>query len=268
MAGKGLKRSTPHRVAHRLGAASHPQIQALLATTLPASFQLTPAARSDQGESETCHAHSAISCSDMVNGAPTPGSPLCLASCTYSDIRNAATPPGQALPPLQDTGAELQDDADALRRWGKAPLGAQIAGRSGVSDVPDDSGAFPEPNVDQVEAAGHTLITGEYSIQVDADAPRTVAASIVAGFPVWLGTLVGSAFQSLQAGDIAQPCPDSDTTAGGHAMYISGYRTNAAGEYEFRVENSWGTGWCDGGACWASTAWLLACWDLWPWVKP
>ena len=268
MPGKGLKRSTPHKIRHRLGAENHQAIAAALTGTIPPAAQLKPASRMDQGESETCFAHSAVACVSVADNSLAEGSPLCLASCTYADVRAVANPTGN-LPPLADTGAELQDAADALRRWGLGPLGSQVSGRSGVSDVPDDSSApFPEPNVDELEAAGHTLITGEYSIPVNSDAPRTVAASIVAGFPVWLGTLVGSAFQALQAGDVAQPCPDSDTTAGGHALYISGFRTNAAGEYEFRVENSWGTGWCDNGAGWASQAWLLASWDLWPWVKP
>lgn len=264
MPGRGLKRSTPHRVAHRLGATLHPAIFAALAAPLPASGQVRDATRKDQGETETCHAHSAISCVEVVTGKI--GSPQLLASCVAADVRAAKTPPGDPLPPLTDDGAELQDDADALRRWGLGQMGPQIAGRSGLSDVPDDVPGVPfaEPNVAALETAGHTLITGEYSIPVDANAPKTVAACIVAGIPVWLGTLVGASFQSLLSDEVAQPTPDTDPTAGGHAMYISGYRTATDGTYEFRVENSWGTGWADGGACWASTAWLLACWDLWP----
>lgn len=262
---RGLKPSTPSKTRHRLDGALHPAIALALTGALPASDTIAKSTtRKDQGESETCFAHSAISCAECTTGFP-PGSPLCLASCTYADVRATANPTG-GLPPLQDTGAELQDAADALRRWGMGPLAAQISGRSGVSDVPDDQAgaAFPEPVVTQLEVAGHDLITGEYSIPVDANAPRTVAAAIVAGMPVWLGTLVGQAFQALTASEIAQPTPTTDSSAGGHAMYLSGYRTADDGSYEFRVENSWGSGWCDNGACWASTAWLLATWELWP----
>ena len=273
--GKGLKRSTASKIAHRLGAGEHPDIAASLATALPPSAQLVPCARLDQNGSETCPFHSATAAcwtAHNATGKPMPfiGSQVCLASCTYADGRSAGTPAGQPLPPLVDGGSELQDVATALKAWGLAPMGTPIVGRTGLSDVPDDVPGvpFPEPVLTQVEAAGSTIITGEYSIPVDANAPRLVAASIVAGIPVWLGTSVGAAFQALTADQIAQPTPESDDTQGGHAMYISGYRTAADGSYEFRVENSWGTAWCDNGACWASTAWLLACWDLWPFPVP
>jgi hypothetical protein len=225
----------------------------------------------DQGESSTCHSHSAVAgvwAAFMAAGKPAPflGSPLTLASCTYADVRAAQTPHGQTLPPLQDTGAELQDVADALRRWGLAPMGTPIAGRGGISDVPDDVDGqpFPEPDRWSVEVAGSHLISGEYAIPLDSSAPTTCALALDKGIPVWLGTFVDTAFEQLGASDIAAPADTSDPNGGGHALYLSGYRTAADGSYEFRVENSWGTGWADGGAVWASQAWLLACWDLWP----
>ena len=264
---RGLKRSTPAKVAHRLGAA-----KALgLAGTPKGAGQLAPCARADQGETETCFAHSAVAadwCALMAAGQLPAfvGSPATVASCTYGMVRAAAVPEGATLPELTDTGAELQDVANALATYGLAPLGTQVPERQGFSDVPDDveGEPFPEADVSQVQRAGSDIVSGEYSIPVDANAPTTVALCIDAGIPVWLGTLVGAAFQALGPTDIAQPTPTTDTTAGGHAMYISAYRTAADGSYEFRVENSWGTGWCDGGACWVSTAWLLACWELWP----
>jgi hypothetical protein len=261
---KGLKRSTPHKVAHRLAAASHPLIKAALGAALAASCQIRVSSHPDQGESECCAEHSAVGCCAIHK--PGIGSPLCLASCTYGDVRAELTPPGDTLPPLSDTGAELQTVSDALRKWGLAPMGPQIAGRNGWSDVPDDVPGvpFPEPDVSQLEVAGHTLVSGEYAIAVDSNAPQTVAACISAGIPVWLGCFVDSAFEALTAGQVAQPPNASDPNGGGHAMYISGYRTAADGSLEFRVENSWGSNWCDGGGCWASTAWLLACWELWP----
>lgn len=280
----GLKRSTPHRVAHRLGAQLHPGIAATLGQPLRGSAMLTAAAQGDQGESETCAEHSAVACCKCSGAVDFIGSPLTLASCTYSDIRNAVTPPNVDLPELVDTGAELQDVADALRRWGLARLGAQIPGRNGWSDVPDDEPgvAFPEANRAQLEQAGHTLVSGEYAITVDRTAPLLVAASLEAAMPVWLGTLVGPAFQGLSANDVAQPEPQGPGT-GGHALYIIGYKTSDGstapnpGESQadwlnrvmlVRVKNSWGSEWCDNGECWAGVPWLLACWDLWPWTVP
>ena len=263
--GKGLKPSTPHRIAHRLGAAH----VLGLAGTPKGSAQLQACPRLDQGGSGTCHSHSAVGAiwTALMAAGKRPawvGSPLTLASCTYADVRALQYPAGP-LPPLVDTGAELQDDADALSRWGLAPMGNQIAGRGGISDVPDDVDGQPfhEPVRAQVELAGKELVSGEYSIAVDQSAPNTVALALDAGIPVWLGVFVDTAFERLGPTDIAQPGDQSDPNGGGHALYISGYRTES-GILQFRVENSWGSSWADNGAVWASEAWLLSCWNLWP----
>jgi hypothetical protein len=273
---RGAKRSPPEKVAHRVGAHLHADIAAALAAGPKGSADL-PTVEStgdqpNQGESETCHSHSlafVIWCAFAAAGKPLgfKPSPLLLASLTYAAEQRPNAPAGLPLPTLQDTGSDLQDDASAAARWGIAPIKAPTSdGR--FSDVPNDfelpDGAFPEPDVMQLQIAGADLIAGEYQIPVDANAPNLVAASLDARIPVWLGTLVGAAFQALGANDIAQPTPPSDTSAGGHAMYLSGYRTNAAGKLEFKVRNSWGGGWAMGGAVWASEEWLKACWSLWP----
>jgi hypothetical protein len=264
--GRGLHRPDPAKHAHRLHAAQHLG----LTGTPKGAAQCVVCPRLDQGQTSTCHAHSGVAalwCRYATKGAPLPWipSPGLLASCTYADVR-AAKYPTNYLPPLSDDGADLSDDAEALKRWGIDAMGPQIPGRSGASDVPDDVPGVPfaEPNRYAVERASSHIITGEYQIPVDANAPVTVALALDAGIPVWLGCFVDSAFENLGAKDIAQPPNESDPYGGGHAMYISGYRTNAKGEFEFRVENSWGTGWADGGAVWASSAWLKACWMLWP----
>jgi hypothetical protein len=264
--GKGLHRSHAARSAHRLGA----QLLGLSGTPR-GSAQLTPCPRMDQGATSTCHAHSAAGAIwSALSAAGRPigwvPSPLLIASCTYADVRAAVIPAGQPLPTLQDTGAELQDDATAMARWGIAPMGALIAGRDGISDVPDDppDGIFPEPSRAQVEIAGADLVSGEYSIDVDTAAPVTCALALDKGIPVWVGTFVDTAFERLGPNDVAQPPNTDDANGGGHALYLSGYRTASDGTLEFRVENSWGTGWADGGAVWASQAWLLACWTLFP----
>ena len=117
----------------------------------------------DQDGSETCFTHSlSVGFWTAFHGAGKPllfvPSQVELASCTYSDVRNAATPPGQTLPLLQDTGAELQDAATAAARWGICPMGPQQGGR--FSDVPDhvDGVPFPEPNRAQVEVAGRPAV--------------------------------------------------------------------------------------------------------------
>ena len=268
MRGKGLKRSHQARSAHRLGATQHPAIAAALKAGIRGTGQLTPCPRIDQGQTSCCHACSAAAVCWVARnaaGKPLPFVPsqVEIASATYADVRAASTPVGLPLPPLTDDGAELQDDATAMQRWGVCPMAAE-QGR--YCDIPNDvpGTPFPEPVVAEIQAAASYIVAGEYQIDIDDQAPNTVAACIDASSPVWLGTFVDTAFEELRADEIAGVPDTTDPNGGGHALYISGYRTNAAGELEFRVENSWGSGWCDNGACWASTAWLTACWNLWP----
>jgi hypothetical protein len=270
--GTGLKRSTPSKVAHRLRAEDHPEIAAALAAGPKGSGDLRaclPATVFDQGQSGTCFAHSFAACAygaQAQAGKPLAfvPSPLFVASCTYSDVRKAATPDNAPLPVLTDTGAELQDAANAGARWGVAPLGKLEGGR--YSDVPGDppNNVFPEPDYQQALLAGSDIVTGEYSITSNAEAPKVAAASLDAGYLLWVGFFCDSAFQALKPGDVAQAPDQNDPQGGGHAVLLCGYRTAADGSFEFLLRNSWGAGWCDGGYCWVSTAWLVAAWDCWP----
>jgi hypothetical protein len=268
--GKGLKPSTPHKVAHRMGAEAHPAIAAALAAGPKGAADLTPLLpeRLDQGQTETCFAGSlavGIFVALASAGKPLPfvPSPLLFAATTYADVRAAMTLPSQPLPVLQDTGAEFADAAMAAAKWGAAPMGPDVQGRH--YDVPDDNGySFPEPDVSQLQVAGRELIGGEYAITVDASAIDVCCAALDAGIPVWTGGLVGAAYQALTANDIAQPTPTSDPTAGGHAQLLVAYRTNAAGKREFLVAGTWGAEWALNGTVWASEEWVLSQWDLWP----
>lgn len=268
--GKGLRRTDPAKTAHRLGAELHPAIAAALAAGLKGSGDLSPSSPGvmDQDGSSTCWAHSG-SVADYIAFA-TAGrpksyvpSPLYFAQCVYSWYRAQNTPAGQPLPALQDGGADLQDAASVFSKSGDIPMQAEQDGR--FSDVPDtETTPIPELTPDESQRGSEDLFSGEYSIAVDTNAPTTVAASIDAGIPVWLGTFVDTAFENLTASQVAQPANQNDPNGGGHALVIVGYRTAADGSLEFKVQNSWGTGWCDGGFCWASSAWVLATWELWP----
>lgn len=267
--GKGLQAPDPRKLARRTHAAR------LLAGATPngaADLGAFLGPRYDQGQSGTCHAHSgvaAVTCARNAKqkGLPWVPSPLLLASLTYADVRAAAYPQG-GLPALQDTGADLSDDAAALARWGIGPIQELVVGR--FSDVPDDEtgAAFPEPpdpkTSNELVIAGENLIAGEYQIPVDQDAPNLAALSLDAAVPVWVGFYCDSAFEDAQSGTIVQPPDTEDTNGGGHAVYLSAYRTGAGGELEFRVENSWGPNWAADGTVWASSAWLRATWMLWP----
>lgn len=267
---KGLKRSTPSRVQHRLGAHLDPRIAAALATEPSGAADLTRfwTQPFDQSRSSTCHAHSAITCAYVAMAAAGKTfswmpSPLELASCVYADMRAAATPVGQPLPLLYDTGAELQDDADAVTKWGLAPIGP-LQGR--FSDVPDDppDNSFPEPQLTALQGA--VRFSGEYAIPVDGNAPRIVAACLDAGIPVQSGGPVGELFEGNTDPTVAIGA--DPTASDGHAMAILAYRTKApaalsAFAWEFFEESSWGPFGVKGGR-WVTGEWMLSQWSLWP----
>jgi hypothetical protein len=80
--------------------------------------------------------------------------------------------------------------------------------------------------------------------QVNVQDTKEIKAQLNAGYPVLIGARVDDAFMRLPAGttwnSIGQPI-------GGHAMIVVGYDDD---KHAFRLMNSWGQQWCDGGFCW------------------
>jgi hypothetical protein len=231
----------------------------------------------NQGLSETCWAHSATALKfvvDMIrSGKADMVSPLFFAKIMYALYRDAQTPAGMPLPGpgLEDQGAQLDDARDAFARFGSVPFGKPE--QDGNTDVPatqDDDGdpiLLPELTVPEAETGITVPFGGSYDIATGAGAGDLVAASLEAKRPVWFGTLVGQAFQALVAGDIAQPCDPSDPTAGGHAMGYLAYKTvsvNGTKKRQYKVLNSWGADWCEGGYVWASEEFVEANWSALP----
>lgn len=262
---KGCKPSTPAKVAHRVSFAGHPAAAAPL--TASADLGAYTPARLDQTRTGSCTAHSfGCSCYTALAAAGSPlgfvPSPKTTYACTRAIERSAVTPSGN-LPALQDTGAELQDVATIASSIGVKPM-VPPTPEGANSDVWSGN-VNDEPDLTDVEQAAAVLLTGEYKIDPsDPKAPQLVAAAIQAGIPVWIATFVDTAFEQLGPNDIAQAPNTDDPNGGGHAIYLSAFRTNAQGEIEFRIENSWGTSWADNGAVWASTAWLKSVWEAWP----
>lgn len=248
----------------------HPQIAAALRAGIKGSADLSAflPPRFDQGQTSTCHAHSsatALACALAYAGRPLGfvPSPLAIASLTYADVRAAAHPSGK-LPPLADDGAELQDDATAMARWGVEPIGPGVQGR--YSDVPNDTGyGFPEPTKSEIQRGASHLIGGEYAVAIDDALPETIAACLDVGVPVWIGGTVGAAYETASASSVQDPTPSSDKTAGGHAQVIAGYRVvTGTGEIQGLVVGSWGTGWALNGTVWVSSPWMRGLWSAWP----
>lgn len=273
---KGAKPSHPSKLAAKKAAALHPAIAALLAASVPASVDLAPfePPRLDQGQTGSCTAHSlsgstSTACRKAGHQVGFEPSPRETYATTRGIERANSTPAGQPLPLLTDSGAEPADVFTACAQFGIAPMqGPTPDGRNSDVWSDADTSAQPpnvnsEPDANQLQQAGTTLVTGEYAISPsDANISDQVAASLAAGFPVYVATFVDTAFEQLQPGQVAQPPNQNDPNGGGHAIYLSGYTTNPDGSRTFILTNSWGIGWCDNGRCLVSEAWLKACWEL------
>lgn len=266
--GKGLKRSTPARVAHRLRATVHPRILAALATGPSNGIELEACPTLNQRGSGTCHAHSYVAArwvAQKANGKPLlwVPSPLALASVTYADMQRKGPTPADGWPVLQDTGAELQDDSDAGKRWGLAQIGPSPDGTLGdVPDTPEDN-SFPEPDIEQLQQAGPNAGDAEYSIAIDSAVIDTAAATLDAKIPIRTAFYCDSAFEQLGPNDVAPAPNEADPKGGGHSTYLRAHKL-VSGKRQFRLENSWGASWCDSGGVWVSEEWMRACWDLHP----
>lgn len=265
----GLLPSTPAKVAHRRPAQEHTRILAARATGPSTGHELEACPILQQRNSGTCHAHSAAAARWVAQKAANKPllwvpSPLSIASLVYADTQRVGAPLGGAWAALVDLGAELQDDANAIKAWGICPIGPSPDGELG--DVPNDppDNTFPEPDLTSLEKSGETPGDAEYSLDMSStDLVDMAAATIDAGMPIRTGFFCDSAFMQLGPNDIAQAPNVNDPQGGGHSTYLRAHRLVGASR-QFRLTNSWGTSWADRGEVWVGEAWLRACWDLFP----
>lgn len=137
----------------------------------------------------------------------------------------------------QDSGAQIRDAVKALAKWGAPP----------ETDYPYDVSQF----------------TVKPSVQAYADATKFEALSyarvtsatshwqsvLAAKHPIIIGFTVYQSFEDV-GGDGVVPMPDlNEKPLGGHCVLVTGYQ-KINGKLYFRIRNSWGSGWADGGYCW------------------
>jgi hypothetical protein len=251
----GIKRSHPAKLAALAPAHLHPLIAAKLAdpASLPASVDLSKHPAYDQGQTSSCTAHALTKGIEIATGF------LASQHVLYSMA-------GDLEGDTSDDGRQLVDCLTIVRTQGVAPYeGPTPDGR--VSDVTPDNATTPATADEVAAAAQHCIDFGQTTINPsDPNLCNVVRATLAAGFTIYLGTQVGQAFMSLQGATVAQPDPANDPNGGGHALEIVGYKTLDDGTIIVLVENSWGESWDDNGECWASLAWVGACWELHPLV--
>ena len=111
------------------------------------------------------------------------------------------------------------------------------------ADMPYDGHDFKtQPSAEAKARAKRFRI--DFWRKINTQDTKEIKAHLNAGFPVLIGAKVDEAFTKLAAGktwnSLGQPL-------GGHAMIVVGYDDD---KRAFRIMNSWGQNWCDGGFCW------------------
>jgi hypothetical protein len=260
---------------------AHPRIAGRLGRVLSQSADKLPARpRGDQGQSGNCTAAStSLSAFTACESLGTPlgfvPSQRELYAATRARERAAVTPPGSQLPELQDTGADLEDVFAVMADFGVCPMLVDRSPDGRFSDIwgPIDGSAPSNLNDDpalfDLEGAASVLVKLAVAAHVipptDPNASDLMAAALDADppLPIEACGFVDTTFMHLAPGQVAGAPDTADVDGGGHAFWISAYRTNARGEREWKLENSWGDGWCEDGACWVSMAFVRALWGMW-----
>ena len=198
---------------------------------------------------------------DLSARFPTPGDQGQQSSCTawatgyamrsyYEGKRRNwnFSSPGQIISPAYiynrlhgfhgncDTGTPISDALDLLKS----------AGAPTLSEYPYVENDCSRPaNPEQVRSGSEFRISGWSA--VDSKKPDDAKGQLSRGNPVVFGMDVSDQFENLTGPEIYD-----DTTSprtGGHAMVLVGYSER---RQAFKVMNSWGTRWGDGGFGWVS----------------
>lgn len=104
----------------------------------------------------------------------------------------------------------------------------------------DESQVYTKPTLEAYAEANSNTISEFYQIDnVGSERHQDIVAALNANHPVIFGIEVGQELMEY-SGDSATVFGPPTKSVGGHAMIITGYRTNATGQLEFYIRNSWG----------------------------
>jgi len=151
-------------------------------------------------------------------------------------------------------GAETRDNGTYLRLSGKALF------KMGVCS--EKHCPFSKRRINQQPSYGaymrghgrrgakYVFLTGRESRRVDE-----IVSSLRAGYPVLFGTEVTRDYLRNAGPHMVDRPEASDKLVGGHAQLITGVRRDG-GSLQFRVRNSWGVNWRDGGHVWMAQEYI------------
>lgn len=200
----------------------------------------------DQGATSSCVAHAfvaGIHITEHKRGLP-------YASCSrlypYYNSRREHLILGTAV---WDSGTYLRTCAVALRKFGTPDERFWQWGQSGLR-------VNKRPSWNAMRHA-HARRGGKYVriYETGEERTRAMRQAIMAGHPVAFGTPVSDDFLSASGSSYVLK-PTVQSLAGNHAMLAIGWQTDSRGEVWFRVLNSWGSRWRDGGMCWMSADYM------------
>jgi len=135
----------------------------------------------------------------------------------------------------QDNGAVFQDAFNLLQTKGVASLS---------TDPYNDADFLSKPNSDANAEANNFKIA--WAKLIDPQDINGIKSYLAKGYPVVIAVSFDEAFQDPK-GPSTVTDMKIDAKAMGHAMLVVGYDE---GKKCFRIMNSWGTEWRDGGFCW------------------
>ena len=135
----------------------------------------------------------------------------------------------------QDNGAQFQDAFNLLQSKGVASLS---------TDPYNDADYLSKPNNDAIAEANNFKIA--WAKLIDPQDINGIKSYLAKGYPVVIAVAFDDTFMDPK-GPSTVTDMKIDANAMGHAMLVVGYDE---GKKCFRIMNSWGTEWRDGGFCW------------------
>lgn len=155
-------------------------------------------------------------------------------------------------PPLRDDGAYIRSAFKAVQKLGVPdeehwPFRSKSVNRQPGPNTWQRADPRKDGEYLRITGTGDTLI-------------RRIMSAIDDGYAVTFGTQLAKSFMSASGDHVINHPEGDEELAGGHAMRIIGYRTRPGGAVQFRVSNSWGPRWRDGGRCWFTERYIT-------WVK-
>ncbi len=225
------------------------------AETLPASVDHRAAGQEgpvrDQGPVGACTAFSLASAADhaIARSTGTPGS--------VSVMQVWAR---YHYPTMQDAAGSNRDRPLSFESaWSYSAKTACSWWSAGDCDCGRHTGATCNQPVDStklgaMDRAANARITN--ITEINAMDPSELKGALAKGQDVWFAMYVDGRIQDVRGANAVVPDGDFRASRSGHAMVISGYKTQGNGTY-YLLHNSWGKSWGDGGYAWIHEATLL-----------